>query len=113
MLTIDKLNEYGANTSEGLARCVNNQDLYFRLIKKAVEDNSFDSLKFAIEEKDYKKAFEISHSLKGVLGNLSLTPLYEIVYELTELLRNNNDVDYSKYIDELLIKKNELVELCK
>lgn len=113
MLTIEKLNEFGANTTEGLARCINNQELYFRLINKAIEDNSFESLKVALAEKNYDKAFEISHSLKGVLGNLSLTPLYEIVFELTELLRNKKDIDYTKYIDNLFEKRNELISICK
>ena len=31
MLTIDKLNEYGANTAEGVARCMGNEALYLRL----------------------------------------------------------------------------------
>lgn len=113
MLTIEKLNEYGANTKEGLERCMNKEDFYFRLIDKAINDDSFIRLKTEIENKNYNEGFKIAHSLKGVLGNLSITPLYEIVYELTELLRIEKDIDYSNYLNKLLIKREELLELIK
>ncbi len=113
MLSIEKLNEYGANTKEGLARCINNEGFYFRLITKAISDESFIKIKEALEEKEYELAFQIAHSLKGVLGNLALTPLYEIVYEMTELLRIKKDIDYKEYIDKLLRKREELIEITK
>ena len=113
MLTIEKLNEYGANTKEGLERCMNKEDFYFRLIDKAINDDSFIRLKTEIENKNYNEGFKIAHSLKGVLGNLSITPLYEIVYELTELLRIEKNIDYSNYLNKLLIEREELLELIK
>lgn len=113
MLTIEKLNEFGVNTNEGLERCLNNKDLYFRLINKLILDESFFDLKEEIEKKNFELAFQISHSLKGVLGNLAITPLYKIIYELTELLRAKKDIDYKGYIDELLNKRNELESVIK
>ena len=113
MLTIEKLNELGINTKEGLERCLNKEDFYFKLITKAILDDSFMNLKTELENKNYDEAFKISHSLKGVLGNLAITPMYEIVYELTELLRNKKDMDYKEYIDNLLNKRNEILSLIK
>ena len=113
MLTIEKLNEFGANTTEGLERCLNNKDLYLRLVNKLMSDESFSDLKVELEKKNYDVAFQIAHSLKGVLGNLALTPLYKIACELTELLRAKKDIDYKEYIEELLNKRNELELLIK
>ena len=113
MLTIEKLNEYGADTKEGLERCLNKEEFYFRLINKAINDDSFFNLKKELEEKNYDKAFIIAHSLKGVLGNLALTPMYQIVFELTELLREKRDIDYTSYIEKLLKKREELLLLIK
>ncbi len=113
MLTIDKLIEFGCDANEGLNRCMNNEVLYYRLINKSLEEDNYLNLKTSILNKDYDKAFEISHSLKGVLGNLSLTPLYNIVFELTEFLRNKKDMDYTNYIDNLFNKRNELLKLCE
>lgn len=59
-----------------------------------------------------KKAFDAAHSLKGVLGNLSLTPIYTPVAEITELLRRETDMDYKSRLDTILEKKDELDKLC-
>ena len=32
MLTIDSLRRFGANTEEGLSRCMDNEDFYLRLV---------------------------------------------------------------------------------
>ena len=57
-------------------------------------------------------AFEAAHALKGVLGNLSLTSIYAPIVEITELLRNNTDMDYTSLLSNILEKKDELGRLC-
>ena len=94
MITIDKLNEFGANTEEGLHRCLDNEAFYLRLVGMAVNDEGFEKLKNAIDAGDLDEAFERAHALKGSIGNVSLTPLYEPVSELTEALREKKDMDY-------------------
>ena len=59
-----------------------------------------------------KKAFDAAHALKGVLGNLSLTPIYTPVAEITELFRRETDMDYKSRLDTILEKKDELDKLC-
>jgi hypothetical protein len=49
--------------------------------------------------------------LKGVLGNLSLTPLYDKVCEITELLRNQSEGDYRVLLDQMSALRTELKEL--
>lgn len=108
MLTIDGLKEYGANVEEGLARCINNEAFYLRLIKMAYADAGFDQLAAAVSANDKDAAFEAAHALKGVLGNLSLTPIYEPVAEITELLRNRQEADYAVYVDRILEQRDKL-----
>ena len=88
MLTVDSLKQYGADTEDGLKRCMNNEALYLRLVGMAIDDQGCEKLGEALAAGDLKAAFEAAHALKGVLGNLSLTPLYTPVSELTELLRH-------------------------
>ena len=52
MLTIDKLKQFGANTDEGLGRCLNNEAFYLRLVAKALDDASFDRLSAAVDAGD-------------------------------------------------------------
>ena len=111
MLTIEKLNEYGANTTEGLERCMGNEAFYFRLIGMALMDVNFNNLKMSLVQGDLDAAFEASHALKGVLGNLALTPLYEKSSEICELLRSRTEMDYSPLLEELFMRKAALDDM--
>ena len=111
MLTIDALREYGANVEEGLSRCINNEALYLRLVGTVVDEKSFDKLREALAADNLDEAFEAAHALKGVLGNLALTPIYDKVVEITELLRARTDMDYSSLEAEINAKREELREL--
>lgn len=110
MLTIEILNSFGANTKEGLERCLNNESFYLNLVSKAILDDSYDRLKVSLIDLDYAKSFEIAHSLKGVLANLSITPLYDLLYEITEYLRAKKEMDYMPYINKIIEKRNELLK---
>ncbi|MBR5341602.1 MAG: Hpt domain-containing protein [Erysipelotrichaceae bacterium] len=112
MLTIEELKKLGCDTDEGLARCVNQEDFYLRLVNNAINCEDFNILKEALENKDLDAAFETAHKLKGALGNLSLTPLYDKAVEITELLRNRTNTDYSELLEELLKLKEEYKALC-
>lgn len=94
MLTIEKLQGYGVNTKEGLARCMNNANFYSRMIAMGLKNDSFDKLGKALAENNLDEAFEQAHALKGVVGNLALTPIYTPLADLTEMLRAKKDADY-------------------
>lgn len=113
MLTIDALKGYGADVDQGLSRCMNNEAFYIRLVGMALNDKSFAALRAALNDGDLDRAFDAAHSLKGVLGNLALTPMYNDVYELTELLRSRTDMDYSDYMTAIDEKRAELMKLAE
>lgn len=112
MITIEALKEYGADTEKGLAMCMGNEALYLKLVGSVPKEPRFDELKNALEKKDYDAAFDAAHALKGVLGNLSLTPLYDKASVITEHLRSRTDMDYSGFVTELMDKKEALEKLC-
>lgn len=112
MLTIETLKEYGADTDEGLGRCFNNADFYLKLVATIPAEPSFDNLKNAIKNNDLDTAFEAAHALKGVLGNLSLTPILIPIQEITELLRARTETDYTPLLDEIFKQWDLLKELC-
>ena len=112
MLTIEALRGYGANVDEGLARCMGNEQLYLSLVNVALNDSTFEKLYKAMDSGDLKTAFESAHALKGVLGNLSLTPLYDAVAELTDDLRKPDDSkDYTQKLQRVTEEKRRLDEL--
>ena len=82
-----ELAEWGCDIRGALNRLLNSKDLYFRLLPSVLTESSFDALGAALEEKDVRGAFESAHTLKGVLGNLGLTPMYGEACKAVELLR--------------------------
>lgn len=100
MMTVEALRAFGADVDDGLARCMNKEDFYLMLVKKATEDKRLSLLAEQLEKKDYAAAFESAHALKGMYANLSLTPLIKPVSEMTELLRSRTDTDYSPLLEE-------------
>jgi HPt (histidine-containing phosphotransfer) domain-containing protein len=89
-MTLDTLKAYGANTAEGMGRCLNNEAFYLRMVSMTLADGNFDALKTAMDAGDARGAFAAAHSLKGTTGNVALTPIYEPVCALTELLRGKD-----------------------
>lgn len=100
-MTVESLRSCGVKVDEGLSRCMNNEAFYLRLVGMALEDAGFENLRAAVEKGDLQAGFEAAHALKGVLGNLSLTPIYEPVSEITELLRAKTETDYAPLLKRI------------
>lgn len=111
MITIEALRDFGADVQEGLARCLNKEDFYLKMVNLGLGDERFVTLKSALESKDMDAAFEQAHALKGVLGSLALTPLYKPVSEMTELLRAHTDTDYLPLYNEMKAQYDKLIAL--
>lgn len=100
---ITKLISYGADIEGIKRRFVGNFDLYNSCFQRSLQDENFGLLDKALNEKDYQKAFEAAHALKGLTGNLGLQPMYKAVCTLVESLRAK---EYST-VDAELCQINE------
>jgi HPt (histidine-containing phosphotransfer) domain-containing protein len=111
MITVEGLKNFGVDTKTGLARCLNKEDFYLKMVGMALNEPRFEQLGAAIESRDMDKAFELSHALKGVVGNLALEPLYKPISEMTELLRTKNEADYCGMYKSIMEIRAELLAL--
>lgn len=111
MLTIEKLKAFGADTDEGLTRCMNDEKFYLMLVGSALKYDQIDTLEKQIASDDLDAAFETAHALKGVYANLSLTPIYRTIFDITELLRSKEEIDYSELLVILRAQMDELSKL--
>ena len=111
MFTIEQLREYGADTKEGVARCMNMPDFYLRLVGMVAKDEHLGQLREAITAGDLDAGFEAAHALKGVLANLSLTPVLNPVSELTENLRARKEMDYTPLLEEAEREMEKLLSI--
>lgn len=89
------LMDYGADLDGALRRFLNDNELYEQCFFQFMEDENFALLDEAVRSRDYQRAFEAAHTIKGVAGNMGLTPLYNAASELAEALRAQRyeDVD--------------------
>lgn len=81
------LQSYGIDCKSGIARCLDDESFYKRLLTLFLQDDSFARAKAAFERGDQTALFKCMHELKGVSGNASLTALHAACCELVELLR--------------------------
>ncbi len=80
-------NAFGGDYSEAIGR-LGNDALIKRFMLKFSSQCGYDALCQAMEEGNYKAAFEAAHTLKGVCMNLSFAILGKSSSLLTEALRN-------------------------
>ena len=111
-MTVEDIRDFGADIEEGMGRCMGNAAFYIRLVKLMPKDRNFGILYDSIDKGDLDAAFEAAHALKGALGNLSLTALFDPMVELTELLRDRTQMDYALLIANIKAKHAELEKLC-
>lgn len=110
-MTVEQLKSFGCNVDEGLARCMNNESFYLMLVNKFLSSTDLSKLETALKENDLDSAFKEGHSLKGVCGNLSITPLFNVLVEMVEPLRNKVEMDYLPLFEKLNNLFNELKSL--
>ena len=114
MLTLEGLKNYGANTEEGMARCMNNEAFYLRMVGMMAEDRHAEALEEAIGKGDLQAAFEAAHELKGTLANLALTPALSVVTEILEPLRRREErADYPEGARRVLEEMEKLRALIR
>ena len=89
MLTVEKLRSFGADVDDGIRRLMGNESFYLRMVTMACKDdkNDFGNMKAAIEAGNMHAAYDPAHNLKGVMGNLSLTPVFEPVRDVSDFLK--------------------------
>lgn len=108
---IEALNECGCDTATALARFLGNEELYIRFLDKFLDDPSFAGIEPAMVTGDDEAYFESVHTLKGVSGNMGLTPIFTIACDMVDKYRAG-EIDKSKAeYSELEIKYNEIVAI--
>lgn len=84
------LQEMGCEMEETMERFMDDQEFYVECFRKFIEDKELETLGGAIESDDLEESFTQAHTLKGTLGNLGLTPLYDQMVVIVEFLRKGD-----------------------
>lgn len=98
---INALANWGCDIRGAVARFAEDREMYISYVIKFSNDKEFALMLNAVEEKKYVEGFEHAHSLKGVSGNLGLTPLYVSISNLVEALRHEKSDDLESIIKKV------------
>ena len=108
---IDQLNAWGCNTADALERMVDDEEFYRECLLEIPAEPCFAQLGQALEAHDVQAAFDAAHTLKGVLANLGLTPMYDTVVQIVEPLRKGQSEGLTDKYEELLRQRAYLERL--
>lgn len=103
----------GVDVKGAIERFVGNEALYAKMLRKFLDEPSYNRLLEAISEKDEKEAVAASHTLKGLCGNLSLTHLFELFTEQVNLFRADEWDKAVGMIPEISKTYNEMTSVIK
>ena len=78
---------YGADYQDTMSRFMGNETMYLKFLKMLFQDDNLRKLGEAIDSGNLEAAFDAAHTLKGVVGNMGLTPLYKAVCDIVQPLR--------------------------
>lgn len=87
------LTEYGMDIPTTIARFGGNEALMMRFLLSFENDPTYASLQAAVAENDREQAKATVHALKGLTGNLGLTPLFEASSAMMNTLRTDDACD--------------------
>ncbi len=110
MSLIKELSELGVNIEEALERFMNNQQLYERMLGKFPAAARDAQLTVYFESGDYEAAERNAHNLKGVTGNLSITPLFNAYTEIVALLRTGEYAKAKEVLEETLPCEEKIIK---
>lgn len=109
MTLLEELSENGVDINDGLGRLMNNSAIYEKLLKKLPDSINKQEVLSFIDSGDIETATRNAHTIKGVTGNLSVTPLYTAYTEIVNLLRAGKIDEARKlYVDTLPVQKTLL-----
>ena len=113
MLTLDKLEAMGIDTKDGLARCLNKEAFYFKMLTKTLSNKYFDQLEGVLAEGKLEEGFEMAHALKGVIGSVGVAPLFEPMSKMTDQLRFREEADYPAIYAPIKKLRDDLLALAQ
>lgn len=106
-----KLFIWGCDTDAAVERVLGDEDMYVSFIRKYCTYEDIEKLDNLILSKKEEDAFALAHNMKGVYGNLGLTPIYDILCEVVELLRHGMKDGIQDKMMELHDAREELEEI--
>ncbi len=110
---LSELKDLGVNVEEGMKRLMNNEALYVKMLGKFLDAVGNSNVMACFEAGDLETAVSKAHNLKGVTGNLSITPLYKGYTDVVALLRAGKPDEARQALEDILPIQEKIVACIK
>lgn len=110
----DELESLGINVAEGIDRVMGDEELYVTMLGifvDTVNENPISLENFT--EDNVEDLANHVHMMKGMCGNLSITPLFDAYMEALGLLREKKPKEARAVMEKLLPVQEKIVECIK
>lgn len=105
-----ELEECGIDVDSGIKAHMGNEAMFVKVLKLVVTDEMFNDFFESVDTEDTEEIFEISHSLKGTVGNVGLLKLDELITEVCETTRRGSMDGVRKKADKVREIHSEILQ---
>lgn len=107
----EELENLGVNAAEGIDRVMGDEPLYEMMLGMFPDTvKGAEILTGDFEQADAEKLIEQVHMLKGMTGNLSLTPLFNGYVEMLGMLREGKVKEAGEVMGKLRPIQEQIIE---
>lgn len=110
---IEELKALGVNADEGIDKFGGDSELYVELMEDVVMEIEAHEVLNCFETGDLDTALANAHCLKGALGNMCITPLYEAYEKIVTLIRQEKPEEAKQVTLEMVPVQDQILETIK
>ena len=106
---LEQLESIGVDVQDGLKRFKYNEQLYTMMLVELAKSLKETQALPDYYKGDYEAALLQAHTLKGMTGNLSVTPLYEGYARAVDLFREGKPKEAGKVLEQLVVTRDLVI----
>lgn len=110
---IEELKELGVRADEGIDRFGGDVDLYVELMEDVVAEIEAHEVLSCFESGNLDTALANAHCLKGALGNMCISPLYEDYAAIVRMIREGDAEGAKQRTIEMIPVQDQILECIK
>ncbi len=109
--TIEALRRWGCDIDGAMERFDDDEEMYMSFLPDIVNEPAILQLGVELNNGNVSGAFDCAHLVKGLIGNMGITPLYEIITRLVEPLRHGSCEGLIPIYEEFLATHKKFCEI--
>lgn len=110
---VNGLQNMDCDMQSTLSRFLDDTEFYAECLSEMLNDGGFEQLERELQREDAQAAFATAHMLKGIIANLGITSMFEIVVKMVEPLRAGQAAGLMPVYEELMADKMRYDTLLK